>query len=637
MINGNSVLQTLERNRFYYGKLMDVRHWTVEQEYGIDARRLLSRLGLGTGVLCGLGVSIADDGCLWIEPGAAIDFAGREILVPDRICIQHPEQPTDCLGRADGDPVTDGDVTISLCYHECLAEPAPAIACGCDTVERCEAGIVQEKYCVRVDRGDPPTPAPFPCDTIYPAPPPDGFDRRHTIFDTLAGPCAPASDDCVVLATVAFATGKAPVVDPFTRRRTIYSNQALFELILCLAARVDACCKNGTPVAKPPRVTQMWPRDREILTHVQPERDSFIKRPRIEVAFEREMDHAAISDPDAWLRMWAFTRDGDAVHARRVGLTHADPPGIKAILTPGPGEELAVYVCDQEYRQELRSSRVLVQLRPEPDATRVVVDVSTPPLLLDGEHHGTSLSQAQLDDLWTNVSDPTQTVGVDLAIWDALLGPGAAFPTGEGTEGGNLDLGFAFDVPAEVSEPRLRAVWPPNAAYLRPHAANSDELRWFKLYHDQPHLELTFDDSIDVASLGNGLDTWVRLWWLSESVDPVAIVPRRLGLVFTGPEANPQLAAPSATVTLSLRTELPDQLMGSRPNHFVLVVRGDAASVDADFQGCGPLAAAAVTDLWDNDAWTSGTPSGPSSLGAQLFDGQPGGTAVFFFDYAVDA
>jgi hypothetical protein len=637
MSNGNGVLHTLERNRFYYGKLMDVRHWETEQQYGREALQLVSRLGLGSGVLCGLGVSIAAEGCLWIEPGVAIDFHGREIVVPQRLSIQHPEQPTDCLGRADGDPVTDGEVTIALCYHECLTEPAPALQCGCDSVEHCEHGMVQEKFCVRVDRGAGDARKPFPCDTIYPALPPEGFDRRHVIFDTLTGVCPPASDDCLTLATVTFAPDKPAVVDPFTRRRVVYSNQTLFELILCLAARVDKCCGEHPHFANPPRVTRMWPRDRQVLTQVTSERDSFIKLPRLEVVFERTMAATAITNPEPWLRMWSIKKADDSVTARRVALTYKEPPGIQPVSSLGTDEQLAVYQCDARFKKELRSARVVVQLRPGDGPHRIVLDTATPPLLLDGEHHGTDLSQTQLDELWANVTNTSAGTAVEVAIWDALLGAGAPFPTGEGAEGGNLDLGFAFDVPLESAEPRLRAIWPPNAAFLRPGSDDEDERRWRSSFREAPRVEVTLDKTVDIAALeALDVNAWARVWWLRQDPETGAFAARRLETAAAGVVDPPTLPPPDDTVTVALKVDVPfPELQATRPNHFVVVLRGDAASLDADFTGF-TATANEVNDLWNSDQWPGGTPTGPSSLGALLYDGDPGGTGLFFFDYADD-
>lgn len=46
----------IERNRYFYGKLLTVRDFEVEQNYSRRKSQLLSRLSLGAGVVCGLGV-----------------------------------------------------------------------------------------------------------------------------------------------------------------------------------------------------------------------------------------------------------------------------------------------------------------------------------------------------------------------------------------------------------------------------------------------------------------------------------------------------------------------------------------------------------------------------------------------------
>jgi hypothetical protein len=102
---------SLPAGGIYYGKPMDVRHWEIEQCYGIEARHLLTRLGLGTGVLCGLRVRLDGDG-LVVDPGVAIDAAGREIVVPAVVRVANPAQPTDCMGVTDGAPVTNGTLFL---------------------------------------------------------------------------------------------------------------------------------------------------------------------------------------------------------------------------------------------------------------------------------------------------------------------------------------------------------------------------------------------------------------------------------------------------------------------------------------------------------------------------------------------
>jgi hypothetical protein len=48
------------RNNYFYGKLLDVFHFQMEQTYLNRQRWLGNRLGVGTGVLCGLEVELDD-------------------------------------------------------------------------------------------------------------------------------------------------------------------------------------------------------------------------------------------------------------------------------------------------------------------------------------------------------------------------------------------------------------------------------------------------------------------------------------------------------------------------------------------------------------------------------------------------
>lgn len=70
-----------ERNKYFYGKLLTVRDFDIEQRYFNDKRRLLNRLSMGPGILAGLNCLIVDDKTILVEPGVALDYLGREIVV----------------------------------------------------------------------------------------------------------------------------------------------------------------------------------------------------------------------------------------------------------------------------------------------------------------------------------------------------------------------------------------------------------------------------------------------------------------------------------------------------------------------------------------------------------------------------
>src|SRR5262245_25915743 len=76
------------RNRYFYGKLLDVHHLELEQDYLNGKRWLLNRLVSGYGVICGLDVQPAQKGrAVVVTPGIALDRGGREIVVA---CTSEP-------------------------------------------------------------------------------------------------------------------------------------------------------------------------------------------------------------------------------------------------------------------------------------------------------------------------------------------------------------------------------------------------------------------------------------------------------------------------------------------------------------------------------------------------------------------
>jgi hypothetical protein len=232
------------RNRYYYGKLLDSYHLELEQLYGNANRWMLNRLTLGAGVLCGLPVqATADKTRIRVGAGVAIDFYGREIIVPQPSQPFDPTQPTDDCARPVGDPIRDGTVTLFLCYHECEAEPAPAMVDECGD-PGCENGLVRERYRLRVGSGTPMPPGTITdaqCKIIR-ATPAAGVTRRTVICNTLTGACAAPDESCIPIATLELRGGLVEKIDICTFRTTVYSNAVLLDLILCLAARVDECC-----------------------------------------------------------------------------------------------------------------------------------------------------------------------------------------------------------------------------------------------------------------------------------------------------------------------------------------------------------------------------------------------------------
>ena len=236
------------RNRYYYGKLLDVYHLDVEQDYGNLKRWMLNRLSLGYGVLCGLDVMVsADKKQVRVGAGVAIDGWGREIIVPSNSPGVDVTQPTDDCGRNVGDPVRAGTVTLWVCYHECEAEPSPSFASDCPDSE-CENGLVRERYRLRITSGRmrPPT-SHVDCAAAFAGG--GGYvNRRRTFCQTIDDTCDAPGESCVPIALIEVGDGLVQKIDTCVVRPVVYSNAVLLDLIICLANRVDECCGEVPPV-----------------------------------------------------------------------------------------------------------------------------------------------------------------------------------------------------------------------------------------------------------------------------------------------------------------------------------------------------------------------------------------------------
>lgn len=77
----NSNYFPFERNRYFYGKLLSVDDFVLEQRYMNDKRRMVNRFLFGAGVVAGLYVVEVDEQKISVEAGIAFDSWGREIVV----------------------------------------------------------------------------------------------------------------------------------------------------------------------------------------------------------------------------------------------------------------------------------------------------------------------------------------------------------------------------------------------------------------------------------------------------------------------------------------------------------------------------------------------------------------------------
>ncbi len=77
----NSKYYPFERNKYFYGKLLSVDDFNLEQRYVNNKRRMSNRFLHGIGVAAGLYVLRVDEKTISVESGFALDLLGREIVV----------------------------------------------------------------------------------------------------------------------------------------------------------------------------------------------------------------------------------------------------------------------------------------------------------------------------------------------------------------------------------------------------------------------------------------------------------------------------------------------------------------------------------------------------------------------------
>src|SRR4029453_1272983 len=153
-------VMSFSRPRYFYGQLLDVRHFESEQEYFKRKLWMLNRMVSGYGVVCGLDVQVGDDDhSVVVMPGLALDKFGREIVVPHRskkvpIESRPPKDPEKTEKKEqykdEGGHCDDDWVHLVICYQECRTDPEPVLSGGCDEGDRCSPGAVREGYDLRL-------------------------------------------------------------------------------------------------------------------------------------------------------------------------------------------------------------------------------------------------------------------------------------------------------------------------------------------------------------------------------------------------------------------------------------------------------------------------------------------------------
>lgn len=265
-----------ERNNYYYGKQFTVRGLLQEQCYLNDKRRLINRMVLGWGVICGLDVRwVPESRKFVVENGLALDCCGNELLVcePQHVPFKQYEELCECAPKEGESPT--GRFVLCLEYAECKTEPVELPPLTCENHAREEYNLIRDGFKLRIKKWEEACPKqPFghiECLDRFKFDSTDLHHPRichtepiHEYLCCLSKKGWPACEccECVVLATIdlTYEEKKPPkpgaeqtadpsqqahreqrtkqgepkvTVDPCSDRRLVYRNPLLYDLIYC--------------------------------------------------------------------------------------------------------------------------------------------------------------------------------------------------------------------------------------------------------------------------------------------------------------------------------------------------------------------------------------------------------------------
>jgi hypothetical protein len=225
-------------NRYHFGMLLGVADLEADQGYHRGKAWLHSAWLHGEGAIWGLAVEARPEaGEVVVDPGLALDRNGRELWVPDRLCLDlgrwfAERRPEDLEVTDDGAGGVLFRVHVRLCAEQCLDRPVPSIS------EPCDGSESDTSYSRTVERaGADLAPGPVP------EPPMAPYLRLRQLVGQV-----PAEDEAVVAALEEVAAADPPD-RPATQLRAFRRLAALDSLDLApeggpgalLPADDDAC------------------------------------------------------------------------------------------------------------------------------------------------------------------------------------------------------------------------------------------------------------------------------------------------------------------------------------------------------------------------------------------------------------
>jgi hypothetical protein len=231
------------RNNYYYGKLMTVRDYFNEQCYFNEKRWLINRLINGWGVVCGLDVQLIKDVTdkVLVTPGLAIDCGGREILVFEEQEVPLIPVESEChkekLAKEEGVK----NLVICLEYHECKTEQVALPPIACDQKEKCEFNRIWDSFKI-IPKNKADVDMVDPYGKYCPLSDNKLKSLHGYLCEKLKDGCPECPKrPCLLLAEVTIIPSSADPnnpptikIDPCSKRKLVYNNPLLYDLIKCL-------------------------------------------------------------------------------------------------------------------------------------------------------------------------------------------------------------------------------------------------------------------------------------------------------------------------------------------------------------------------------------------------------------------
>ncbi len=282
---------TFRRNNYFYGKLLTVNDFRMEQQYFINKQRLANRLIHGVGVVCGL--QVTQDGTttnIIVSPGVALDPCGREIVVA---------QPYSYSFAPNLSPTATSPAKVYIKYDFCGLDPATNVLKASNCKDNCCYSTLQEGFKIVLQNLLVLSPLhtedicaewnDYRSDTSK-----DGFCKTT---------CSPSNEGAVLLAEVYFtrnADGTITINQIGNSRNLVFGNGTLYNLLQCLKNEVEKDL---------PKVQEMNWKHGNTFTDSQLWRDRLFSNEGFLVVFDRLMDTATINEDTVSLTLECYSNN----------------------------------------------------------------------------------------------------------------------------------------------------------------------------------------------------------------------------------------------------------------------------------------------------------------------------------------